>query len=97
MAPVDARRLIEELSDVLRQLGLEVRSQAIRNVHPGGVCRIKGRDTVLLNSRTSTLERAVVLAEVLSARDLGTVILSEQARAFLSQRSAARRSPAKTP
>ena len=87
---------MEELSDALRQLGLEVRSQAIRTVHPGGVCRIHGRHTVLLNSRTSPLERAVVLAEALATRNLETVILSDQAREFLSKR-ARRHKTAKDP
>ena len=87
---------MEELSGALRQLGFDVRSQAIRTTHAGGVCRVRGRDTVLLNSRTSPLEQALVLADALATRDSETVILSEQARVFLSKRALRRKAAKQT-
>jgi hypothetical protein len=60
--------MLEELTRAAVELGVEVRSKALRGSHPstGGLCRIGGRHVVLLNSRATPLERGTVLAHALA-------------------------------
>jgi hypothetical protein len=65
---VNQERVLEELTRAVEELGVEVRSRALRGTHPssGGLCRIGARKIVLLNSRATALERGTVLAHVLA-------------------------------
>lgn len=59
--------MLAELSLVLSELGVEVRSRALRGTRPstGGLCRIGRQNVVILNSQATALERGTVLANAL--------------------------------
>lgn len=86
------RHLLKELEQVAAQVHLAVRTQPFRNtaMQPGGLCKLRGRSVVLLNSRTHADDRALVLAEVLNSMDIGHVKMSEDVREFLAARQAKR-------
>jgi hypothetical protein len=85
---MDPNRLLEDLTRVAQQLGIEVRSHVLRGLHasPGGLCRIRGRAVVLLNSKASVIERGTALAEALAEVDLGGVELDHETRDIIAHR-----------
>lgn len=91
------RHFLKELEQVAAALELTVRTQPFRTaVFPGGLCKLRGESVVLLNSKTHEDDRALVLAEVLSAMDVTRVAMSEDAREFLATRHG-KRSPLPRP
>lgn len=74
---------------------LSVRTQPFRNstLSAGGLCKLRGEQVLLLNSRSPEDERALVLGEVLSRMDTTHVPMSDFLREFLQERQP-KRSPA---
>ena len=97
---MDPERLISELTRVLARRGLSVRSEQLWGVHPGGKCRLKGKEVVLLNTKAPPVERLIVLADCVVEQPLEEVDpsdeLSIEARSLL-QRRLARRSDLMAP
>ena len=60
---MDSVELLAEAMSVARQLGIEIREESIGDGR-GGVCRIRGRKCLLLDSQMGPRER---LAKVLAA------------------------------
>jgi hypothetical protein len=89
-------RLISELSRVLSRRGLSVRSEQLWGVHPGGKCRLKGKQVLLLNTKAPSVERLIVLADCYVEEGIADVELSVEAHALL-QRRIARRSDVLAP
>lgn len=79
---------MEELMSAARKLELEVRIEPF--ITPGrsagGLCRIRGRQVVLLDARAAPLEQAASLAEALVAFELEAVYMAPEARRFIEQR-----------
>jgi hypothetical protein len=63
---MDDAALFNELCSVLRKARIEIRIEAFKNPpeSAGGLCRMKGRNLVLLDSGASAPERARALIEV---------------------------------
>ncbi|HEX3996938.1 MAG TPA: hypothetical protein VHX65_00120 [Pirellulales bacterium] len=70
---MDSLQLLAEAIEVAKRLGVEIREELIGDGH-GGVCRIRGRKCVFLDSRLGPRER---LMQVLSALR-GEPLLAEQ-------------------
>jgi hypothetical protein len=77
-------RLIEELSEAAKRVGLEVRREKIlREVGyraRGGACRFRERSLVILDREMAPAEQIGILAEALRGRDLEALYLSPAAR-----------------
>lgn len=78
---------MDELIGVARKLGIEVRVEALRvpTRSAGGLCRFKGKPTLLLDQKTSAIDRAGALAEALAQLappdgDLEHVYMAPEAR-----------------
>lgn len=75
---------MDELIGVARKIGIEVRIQPIRipNRSFGGLCRLRGRQVLVLDQRSSFVDRVGTLAEALSQfeRELDGVFLTPEAR-----------------
>jgi hypothetical protein len=76
--------MMDELIGVARKLGIEVRTQPIRipSRSFGGLCRLRGRQVLLLDQRSSVADRVGTIAEALSQfeRELDGVFLTPEAR-----------------
>jgi hypothetical protein len=85
-------RLLSELLRVAREIGLEVRSLSVRGKHAGagGLCTIRGKAVVILNERTSVIERTTVLGDALSGRNLSELSMPHEARGFIAARTRTR-------
>jgi hypothetical protein len=78
---------MDELIGVARKLGIEVRSQPIRipSRSFGGLCRLHGRQVLLLDQKSSVADRVGTIAEALSQfeRELDGVYLTPEARRMI--------------
>ncbi len=84
-------RLVDELTETARRLGLEVRREKIlREVGyraRGGACRLREKDLIILDSAQQPAEQVEVLVEILRARNLDDLYLSPAARRALQEGS----------
>jgi hypothetical protein len=77
-------RLVDELSEAAKRLGLEVRREKIlREVGyraRGGACRFRERNLIILDRAVTPAEQVEILAEALRGHDLERLYLSPAAR-----------------
>ncbi len=78
LAPMSEVPLYDELRTLLKAAGIEIRVEAFKNPpdSAGGLCVMKGRHLVLLDSHASQPERARALLEVLERVGLARLGLS---------------------
>lgn len=85
--------LCEELKEVARRLGLQVREEILlREVGyrvRSGLCRVRGEDVIFLDRNLPPDERVQVLIDGLAGRDVETVYLSPALRRLLERRGTA--------
>jgi hypothetical protein len=86
---VDIDGVRADLTRVAESVGLEIQRRALRGTHPslGGLCRLPGRNVVLLSSKATTLERCTLLAAALA--ELGHAThpgLGGESRALVERR-----------
>ena len=104
MPPVEPRSLLDALLDFAARLPLEVRREPFshRSTVAGGLCRLRGREVILLDAAAPAVEQAVALAEALAlkleARPLPACVpvvkeALQAAQARLSWRGAGRAAP----
>jgi len=84
---------MDELLRVARKFGLRVRIEPfeIPGVHAGGLCRVRGRQLILLDQKASVVDRVGALAEALAGFDLETVYVAPEARQLIEATLARRR------
>ncbi|MBV8358592.1 MAG: hypothetical protein JO189_11735 [Deltaproteobacteria bacterium] len=84
-------RLVDELSEAAKRLGLEVRREKIlREVGyraRGGACRFHNRDLIILDREMAPAEQVEILADVLRGHDLEALYLSPAARRLINAAS----------
>ena len=80
-------RLVDELAEAAKRVGIEVRREKImREVGyrvRGGPCRLRNQDMIILDREQAPADQIEVLAEALRSRDLEQVYLSPAARRIL--------------
>jgi hypothetical protein len=80
-------RLVDELVEAAKRLGLEVRREKIlREVGyraRGGACRLREKDLIILDREMPPAEQVEIIAEALRERNLEEVYLSPAARRVL--------------
>jgi hypothetical protein len=81
---VEPRRLLDALFEAAKKLGVEVRverfSAPLTKSHAGGVCRLKGRDVILIDAAAAVVDQAAAMAESLSHFELGGLFLAPEVR-----------------
>jgi hypothetical protein len=77
-----AEQITEALEQAAGQLGIKVRYEAMTGDAggAGGLCKIHGQWTVLVDRRSTPSDRAAVLAEALAGFDIESVYLPPQVR-----------------
>jgi hypothetical protein len=82
--------LCEELKEVARRLGVEVREEILlREVGyrvRSGTCRVRGEEVIFVDRNLPAEERLQVLLEGLEGRDVETLYLSPALRRLLERR-----------
>jgi hypothetical protein len=84
-------RLVDELSEAAKRLGLEVRREKIlREVGyraRGGACRFRDRNLIIFDRELAPAEQVEILAEALRGQDLEALYLSPAARNLIEAAS----------
>jgi len=83
---LDARTMLGHLEAVADQLGVEIRYEAMEGesaLSPGGLCRIRGKQVIIVNSKAPPGDQVGTLAKALSRLDLGRIYLRPGVRDLL--------------
>ncbi len=89
-------QMTEALEQVAAQVGVRVRYETMtgETVGAGGLCKLRGEWTVIMDRRTPPAERAAMLIEALAGFDTDQVFLAPKVRDALHARKAAVGAPA---
>ena len=85
---MDENTLLEQLEEVARSLGIEVRHEVLKgegSFSPGGLCRLQGKYLLILNSRATQGERIQAMASAINGFDLTRIYLKPGVREFLER------------
>jgi hypothetical protein len=85
---MDDQKILEQLEEVARGLGMEVRYEAMKgesSFSPGGLCRLQGNYLLIINSRASLGEKIRAMAQAVNRFDLSQVYLLPGLREFLER------------
>ena len=80
--------LLSQLEELAEGLGVKIRYEKIikeGSYFPGGLCKIKGDDVIIINSKAAIEEKIEVLSEALKSFDLSQVFIKPAVREFLGQ------------
>jgi hypothetical protein len=86
-----AEQITEALEQAAAQLGVKVRYETMTgdSSGAGGLCKIRGEWTVIMDRKSPPSDRAGLLIEALATFDTDTVYLPPQIREALAERRAA--------
>jgi hypothetical protein len=80
--------LLNQLEELTESLGIKIRYEKILkegSFFSGGLCRIKGEEMIIINSKVSVEEKIEILAKALMSFDLSQVFIKPALREFLTQ------------
>jgi len=80
--------LLKQLEELSESLGIKTRYEKIlkeSSFFPGGLCRIKGEDMIIINSKAAIDDKIDILARALTSFDLSQVFIKPALREFLLQ------------
>ena len=83
---IDERILLCRLEELADKLSIPVRYEPIEDEETfssGGLCRIKGKEVIIINSRATPKEKSRALGRALKDFDLSQVYLKPALREFL--------------
>jgi hypothetical protein len=76
--------LLEELAN---NLGIQIRYEHLKkegSFYPGGLCRIKGENIIIINSKAKADDKIQILARGMKSFDLSQVFIKPALREFLA-------------
>ncbi len=82
----DERMLLDQLEKLAQEFSLPLRYELIESEEtfsPGGLCRIKGKEVIIINTQATLQEKIYILARALKRFDLSQVYLKPALREFL--------------
>lgn len=85
---MDDKTLLAQLEELAENLAIEIRYEAIRkegSFFTGGLCRLKGKDILIVNSEASMGDKIQALAKALRRSDLSQVYMRPALREFLTK------------
>jgi hypothetical protein len=80
--------LLSQLEELTESLGIKIRYEKILkegSFFSGGLCRIKGEDIIIINSKISIEDKIDILARALISIDLSQIFIKPALREFLTQ------------
>ena len=92
--PMKPEQITDALEQAAAQMGVRVRYEAMTgdSAGAGGLCKIRGEWTVIMDRKATPSDRAAMLVEALSEFDVDAVYLPPEIRQVLIKRRAATRS-----
>jgi hypothetical protein len=80
--------LLSQLEELTESLGIKIRYEKIvkeSSYFSGGLCKIKGEDVVIINSKSAVEDKIEILSGALRTFDLSQVFIKPAIREFLGQ------------
>jgi len=80
--------LLSQLEELTESLGVKIRYEKIvkeGSYFSGGLCKIKGEDIVIINSKAAIDDKIEILSDALRSFDLSQVFIKPAIREFLGQ------------
>jgi len=85
---MDDKTLMSQLEELAENLGIEIRHEAIRKegaFFTGGLCKLKGKDILIVNSEANMGDKIQALAKALKRFDLSQIYMRPALREFLTK------------
>ena len=85
---MDDKTLMAQLEELAENLAIEVRYEDIRkegSFFTGGLCRLKGKDILIVNSDATMADKIQTLAKALKRFDLSQIFMRPALREFLAK------------
>ncbi len=87
---MDENTIIDQLEELIRSFGVQIRREPIKQDEDlvkvvGGLCLLRGEYVLIINSKTSTMERIWTLATALKHFDLDRIYLRPVLRELLDR------------
>ena len=85
---LDARTVLGHLEALAEQIGVEIRYEPMEGeaaLSPGGMCRIRGRQVIIVNSKAPLGDQIHTLVKALRRLDLSQVYLRPSIRDLLER------------
>ena len=91
-----AEQITEALEQAATQVNVRVRYESMTgdSAGAGGLCKIRGQWTVIIDRKAPASDRAALLLEALSGFDFDGIFLPPELREALTERRAAKQPPA---
>jgi hypothetical protein len=80
--------LLSQLEELTESLGVKIRYEKIikeGSYFSGGLCKIKGEDFVIINSKAAVEDKIEILSDALRSFDLSQVFIKPAIREFLGR------------
>ncbi|HJX33655.1 MAG TPA: hypothetical protein VJ373_00635 [Desulfatiglandales bacterium] len=87
---MDEKEILNQLEELAKSLGIIIRYEQLLkegSFFPGGLCRIKGEDILIINSMAGIDDKIETLAKAVVSFDLSKVYMRPALREFLSKNS----------
>jgi len=87
---MDENTIIDQLEELVKSFGIQIRSEAIKQDEDlvkvvGGLCLLRGKYILIINSKITTMERIMTLATALKHFDLDQIYLRPVLRELLDR------------
>lgn len=79
-------KLLGQLEELAENLGIEVRFEKLKKesaFFPGGRCKVKGEDIIIINSSAPLDDKIEIMGEALCSFDLSKIYVLPALREFL--------------
>lgn len=87
---MDEKEILNQLEELAESLGIIIRYEQLLkegSFFPGGLCKVKGEDIVIINSMAGIDDKIEILANAVVSFDLNRIYMRPALREFLSKHS----------
>ena len=85
---MNKKKLLVQLEQLADRLGIEIRYERIKNpanITRGGLCKLKGRYIIIIDSKTSVSERVELISNILKRFNLKDIYILPALRRLLER------------
>lgn len=87
---MDEKEILNQLEELAESLGIRIRYEQLLkegSFFPGGLCKVKGEDILIINSMAGIDDKIEILANAVVSFDLSRIYMRPALREFLSKHS----------
>jgi hypothetical protein len=87
---MDEKEILDQLEKLAESLGIKIRHEQLQKegtFFPGGLCKIKGENILIINSKAGMEDKIEILSKAVRSFDLSKVYMRPALREFLIRHS----------